>query len=187
MRVELKRLQTQLGKTAIYVTHDQQEALTMSDVLAVMNKGKIIQVGTPEMVYSRPKNRFTAEFIGSSNIFSGRIIDPGKKGIVPVETPTDSYWQHWILKPIWIPSRLFSRFDRKKCRIKPLEEREQTNCFQGQVEHLAFQGDNIEYQLRVGENVVMVRDAEGSRFPVGTRVNLTVAPEHCWVLPDFGC
>jgi len=184
MRVELKRLQLQLGKTAIYVTHDQQEALTMSDILAVMNKGKIIQVGTPEMVYSRPINRFVAEFIGASNIFSGRVTDPGKKGIVAVATadgpilgtldPETKLDNKQVVISIR-PERIF---------IKPLEERQETNCMQGQVEHLAFQGDNIEYQLRVGENLIMVIDAQDSRFPVGSRVNVTAAPEHCWILPD---
>ena len=188
MRVELKRLQTQLGKTAIYVTHDQQEALTMSDVLAVMNKGEIIQVGTPEMVYSRPRNRFTAEFIGSSNIFPGRVTDPGKKGIIPVETADGL-----ILATLDPETHLDTRqvilsIRPEKMFIKPIEEREETNCFQGQVEHLAFQGDNIEYQVRIGKNVITVRDAQDSRFSIGTRVNLRVAPEHCWVLPDEqGC
>jgi len=184
MRVELKRLQTQLGKTAIYVTHDQQEALTMSDVLAVMNEGKIIQIGAPEMVYSRPKNRFAAEFIGSSNIFSGRITGSDNQGIVPVETAdglilaTLDPETHLDTKQVILSIR------PEKISIKALEEKAEGNCFSGHVENLVFQGENIEYQVRVGKNVVTVRDAQGSRFPVGTSVTLRVAAEHCWVLPD---
>jgi spermidine/putrescine transport system ATP-binding protein len=73
MQLELKSLQQQLGITFIYVTHDQEEALTMSDRIAVMSKGKIMQMGTPVEVYERPTNRFVAEFIGESNFLDGKV------------------------------------------------------------------------------------------------------------------
>src|SRR5207302_152722 len=73
MQLELKGIQTQLGTTFVYVTHDQEEALTMSDRIAVMNKGRIEQLGSPSDLYERPKSRFVADFIGVSNFFSGDI------------------------------------------------------------------------------------------------------------------
>lgn len=73
MQLELKALQQQLGITFIYVTHDQEEALTMSDRIAVMSEGKIKQMGTPVEIYERPENRFVADFIGESNFFEGKI------------------------------------------------------------------------------------------------------------------
>jgi spermidine/putrescine transport system ATP-binding protein len=73
MQLELKGLQIQVGITFIYVTHDQEEALTMSDRMAVMNRGKILQLGTPVEVYERPANRFVADFIGETNFFPGVI------------------------------------------------------------------------------------------------------------------
>ena len=73
MKFWIKDLQKSLGITTIYVTHDQGEALTMSDRIAVMNKGKIAQVGTPEDIYERPSDRFVTEFIGESNLINGRI------------------------------------------------------------------------------------------------------------------
>lgn len=73
MRLELKALQQQVGITFIYVTHDQEEALTMSDRIAVMSKGRVMQVGTPVEVYERPQNRFVADFIGESNFLEGRV------------------------------------------------------------------------------------------------------------------
>ena len=73
MQLELKALQQQLGITFIYVTHDQEEALTLSDRIAVMSKGKIQQLGTPVEVYERPANKFVADFIGESNFFEGKI------------------------------------------------------------------------------------------------------------------
>ena len=71
MQLELKRLQREMNITFIYVTHDQEEALTMSDTVVVMNGGKVQQIGTPEDIYNEPKNAFVADFIGDSNIVDG--------------------------------------------------------------------------------------------------------------------
>lgn len=75
MQVELKRIQQQVGITFIYVTHDQEEALTMSDTVVVMNEGRIQQIGTPEDIYNEPKNAFVADFIGESNIIDGMMLE----------------------------------------------------------------------------------------------------------------
>ena len=74
MQNELKRIQQQMGITFIYVTHDQEEALTMSDAVVVMDKGRIQQIGTPEDIYNEPKNAFVADFIGESNILNGTMV-----------------------------------------------------------------------------------------------------------------
>ena len=75
MQIELKRIQQQLGITFIYVTHDQEEALSMSDTVVVMDKGRIQQIGTPEDIYNEPKNAFVADFIGESNIIDGVMVE----------------------------------------------------------------------------------------------------------------
>ena len=74
MQLELKRLQSEVGITFIFVTHDQHEALTMSDRIAVMNGGKILQIGTPEEIYERPTARFVADFIGDTNLIEARRV-----------------------------------------------------------------------------------------------------------------
>lgn len=74
MQIELKKIHKYLGITFVYVTHDQEEALTMSDTIVVMKDGTIQQIGTPEMIYNEPKNAFVADFIGESNIVPGRMI-----------------------------------------------------------------------------------------------------------------
>jgi ABC-type Fe3+/spermidine/putrescine transport system ATPase subunit len=81
MQVEIKRIHRELGITMIYVTHDQTEAMTMSDRIAVFSNGRLEQVGSPLDVYNRPVNRFVGEFIGDSNFFSGRA-DPARPGVV---------------------------------------------------------------------------------------------------------
>jgi spermidine/putrescine transport system ATP-binding protein len=78
MQIELKRIQKTLGITFVFVTHDQEEALTMSDTIVVMNEGKIQQIGTPEDIYNEPKNKFVAKFIGESNILDGVIHEDFK-------------------------------------------------------------------------------------------------------------
>jgi spermidine/putrescine transport system ATP-binding protein len=78
MQIELKRMQQRLGITFIFVTHDQEEALTMSDTIIVMNKGKIQQMGSPEDIYNEPANAFVANFIGASNILDGTMLDDFK-------------------------------------------------------------------------------------------------------------
>jgi spermidine/putrescine ABC transporter ATP-binding subunit len=77
VREELRELQRRLGQTTVYVTHDQEEALALSDRIAVMNTGRVLQVGTPEEIYLRPKNRFVAEFVGLANFLEGYWVSPG--------------------------------------------------------------------------------------------------------------
>ncbi len=77
MQIELKKIQQQVGITFVYVTHDQEEALTMSDTIVVMNKGDIQQIGSPTGIYNEPKNAFVADFIGESNIIDGVMLSDG--------------------------------------------------------------------------------------------------------------
>ena len=79
MQIELKRIQREVGITFIFVTHDQNEALTMSDRLVVMNAGRIEQLGSPREVYERPRTRFVAGFIGTSNLITGTVVHDGRK------------------------------------------------------------------------------------------------------------
>ena len=81
MRIELKRLQRETGVTFIFVTHDQEEALAMSDRVAVLCDGKVRQTGAPDDIYEHPADRFVADFIGEANLFSGRVTEAGTDGI----------------------------------------------------------------------------------------------------------
>jgi spermidine/putrescine transport system ATP-binding protein len=82
MQIELKRLQLETGITFIFVTHDQEEALTMSDRIAVMDKGRILQVGSPNDIYDRPAHRFVADFIGDTNFLEAELIESGSDGAI---------------------------------------------------------------------------------------------------------
>ena len=87
MQYELIRLKNELGITFVYVTHDQEEALTMSDTIVVMNQGYIQQIGTPEMIYNEPTNAFVADFIGDCNIIDGTMIQDKVVEILGVKIP----------------------------------------------------------------------------------------------------
>jgi ABC-type Fe3+/spermidine/putrescine transport system ATPase subunit len=80
MQIELKSLHSQLGTTVLYVTHDQAEALTLSDRICVFNEGHIMQVGTPDDLYNLPENRFVADFIGETNFLTGEVVSREEKG-----------------------------------------------------------------------------------------------------------
>jgi putative spermidine/putrescine transport system ATP-binding protein len=82
MRTELKKLQRQLGKTTVYVTHDQGEALALSDRIVVMSRGHVEQIGTPREIYESPRTRFVADFIGASNLLTGAIVSAGAAGVI---------------------------------------------------------------------------------------------------------
>jgi spermidine/putrescine transport system ATP-binding protein len=100
MQLELKALQREVGITFVYVTHDQEEALTMSDVIVVMRDGLIQQLGGPSELYERPVNRFVADFIGSSNFMSGTVESIGREGgQVVVRTDRDLALRGWVTDP----------------------------------------------------------------------------------------
>src|SRR3954470_13563948 len=89
MQIELKRLQHETGITFIFVTHDQEEALTMSDRIAVMSAGKILQIGTPRDIYDRPAERFVADFIGETNFLPGTVVGKNN-GVATIKLPSDA-------------------------------------------------------------------------------------------------
>jgi spermidine/putrescine transport system ATP-binding protein len=105
MQLELKALQREVGITFVYVTHDQEEALTMSDVIVVMRDGLIQQLGDPTELYERPVNRFVADFIGSSNFMSGTVEAIDREGgQVVVRTDNDLALRGWVTDPAAEPA-----------------------------------------------------------------------------------
>ena len=91
LRRQIKRIQSELGVTTVYVTHDQAEALAISDRLAVMNDGRVEQIGTPREVYRAPETRFVASFVGENNLFDGTVTDTGGDGLVSVDVGATTF------------------------------------------------------------------------------------------------
>ena len=163
MQYELIRLKNELGITFVYVTHDQEEALTMSDTIVVMNQGYIQQIGTPQDIYNEPENAFVADFIGDSNIFSATMIRDELVEILGVKFPCvdTGFGQN---KPV-------------DAVIRP-EDVELTDpgegLLNGVVTSLIFKG--VHYEMDVLANNFEWLVHSTSMFPVGTKVGIKVKP-----------
>ena len=177
MQLELKRIQRESGITFIFVTHDQEEALTMSDRVAVMRAGEILQLGTPEDIYNEPQSAFVADFIGDSNILAGTMVRDRLVRFLGCAFPcVDSgFGEEAEVDVVVRPEDL---------KLKPIDDPAE-NVPQGVVESLLFKGVHYEMKVRSGENVLLVHSTHAR--PVGTSVKLTVAPEDIQVMRKRDC
>ena len=163
MQYELIRLKNELGITFIYVTHDQEEALTMSDTIVVMNQGYIQQIGTPEKIYNEPENAFVADFIGDSNIIDGIMIRDELVSILGQKFPcVDKGFG--TNKPVDVVIR-----PEDVDLVKPEE-----GTLTGTVTHLIFKG--VHYEMEVTANGFEWLVHSTDMFPVGTEVGIHVDP-----------
>ena len=163
MQYELIRLKNELGITFVYVTHDQEEALTMSDTIVVMNQGYIQQIGTPEDIYNEPQNAFVADFIGDSNILDGIMIEDRLVEILGAkfECVDVGFGKN---KPIDVVIR-----PEDIDLVKPEE-----GTIRGRVTHLIFKGVHYEMEVTVNGFELLVHSTD--LFPVGQEVGIHVDP-----------
>ena len=172
MQLELKRIQRESGITFIFVTHDQEEALTMSDRVAVMSAGHILQLGTPEDIYNEPQSAFVADFIGDSDIMAGTMVRDRLVRFLGCDFACvdTGFGENAEVDVVLRPEDV---------KLKPIDDPAQ-NVPQGVVESLLFKGVHYEMKVRVGDNVLLVHSTHAR--PVGTLVKLTVAPEDIQVM-----
>ncbi|MCO6049513.1 ABC transporter ATP-binding protein [Mesorhizobium sp. RP14(2022)] len=179
MQIELQSLQRELGITFLLVTHDQEEALSMSDYVCVMNAGQIVQMAPPQEVYDRPRTLFVADFVGKTNRLSGTVeaggttLRLGDGRALPVVAQTPGAVTA-VLRPEAI------RLDRGECS-------ERMDALGGTVTHRIFLGNAVEYAVAIdglGEMLVTA-DRSAARDPAepGERVNLSFKPESLLVFP----
>lgn len=150
MRTEIRRVCKEFGLTAIYVTHDQKEALSVSDRMAVLEGGHIAQVGTPEEVYRLPATRVVADFIGETNFIEG-IVESTSEGRAVVETSAGRF-QGMISDPNWKPSA----GDNATLSIRPecwtiTEQGGGINCARGRIGQSLYLGEVAQYEFRAGD------------------------------------
>ena len=172
MQLELKRIQRESGITFIFVTHDQEEALTMSDRVAVMSAGHILQLGTPEDIYNEPQSAFVADFIGDSDIMAGTMVRDRLVRFLGCDFACvdTGFGENAEVDVVLRPEDV---------KLKPIDDPAQ-NVPQGVVESLLFKGVHYEMKVRVDDNVLLVHSTHAR--PVGTQVKLTVAPEDIQVM-----
>ena len=169
MQIELKRIQQQVGITFIYVTHDQEEALTMSDTIVVMDKGSIQQIGTPEDIYNEPKNAFVADFIGESN-----IID----GIMPEDNVVQMYGRRFpCLDGGFAPNEAVDVVIRPEdIDIVPVEQGQ----LSGTVTSVTFKG--MQYDIIVDFKGFKWLIQTTDHSPVGSHIGIKIDPDGIHVM-----
>ena len=184
MRVELKRIQERIGVTTVFVTHDQSEALAMSDLVVVMSEGRVDQVGAPEEVYNTPASEFVANFLGASNILSAKCTDHGE--VVMLEEATFGRLQVPAAKAPNLTgtgkAKLVIRAEKLILAQDPAPEG--VISVQATVETVDYQGQAVRYFVRAGDVQLQAINMINERpFAQGAEVHLHLRPQDCAALP----
>ncbi len=187
LQLELKRIQAEVGITFVYVTHDQEEALTMSDRIAVMHAGKLEQLGTPEELYERPATRFVADFIGSTNLLRGTVEGDGRVRLTSGEVGPvahDGLPKGTDIEISLRPEAItLVSADDSQATPAPAHAHAHSPI-PAVVQQAAYLGSTIAYQLRTtgGLELSVVSPKAGARFPVGSDVAVSWPPSEALVL-----
>ena len=171
MQIELKEMHKKLGITFIYVTHDQEEALTLSDTIVVMNEGKIQQIGTPIDIYNEPVNAFVADFIGESNILKGKMLHDRRVAFIKHEFDCvdEGFADNEKVDVVVRPEDIYFTTDPAKCQ------------FTAKVNSCTFKG--VHYEMWVDTDTgyeLMIQDYDP--YPVGSEVMLYIDPDDIQVM-----
>lgn len=181
MQVELRRIQQEVGITTVFVTHNQEEALTMSDRLAVMNDGKFEQVGPPEAVYDEPETRFVADFLGTANLFDGSIstVSDGYAtvdcGDVSIRARNGTAGAGESVSVVVRPERF---------ALESEGEEAGENAFDGTVKFKRPLGSSVEYHVDTGNGrtLIVVRRSGTGALSTGERVSVSVGAKDCRIV-----
>ncbi|WP_448564261.1 ABC transporter ATP-binding protein [Trichothermofontia sp.] len=160
MQVELANLHQQLGVTFVMVTHDQEEALSLSDRIAVMNRGQVEQIGTPPEIYEQPATPFVANFIGDTNLFQGRVdyVEKSKLRVL-TQSGLKVLVQHPAASQGPRPDRVVVSVRPENIRLSLTPPEGQANCFQGKLSHTMYLGTHIHYvvELASGDRLTVLQ------------------------------
>lgn len=168
MQLELKEMHDKLGITFIYVTHDQEEALTMSDTIVIMKDGVIQQIGKPTDIYNEPKNAFVADFIGDSNIFSGTMVGDKKVRFIGYNFDcVDDFAKNEKVDVVVRPEDVFL-MDADKGQVK------------GVITSSIFKGVHYEMVMAVGKSEVVIQDTVERK--VGEKVSIFIKPDDIHIM-----
>lgn len=189
MQLELKTLQTQVGITFIYVTHDQEEALTMSDYIAVMNAGRVLQLDKPEAIYENPNTKFVADFIGESNFLNARIkSQEGRRVLADADGLANLHATSGQPLSAGASVIIAVRPERILLVREPFEG--MPNQFKGHIDNLVYSGSTTAYEVRLNDHILLtVRENNAGRpdaasdLGQGESVWVYWQPENARVLP----
>ncbi|MCJ2017069.1 ABC transporter ATP-binding protein [Methylobacterium sp. E-065] len=188
LQVEIKEIQRRLGMTVLYVTHDQEEAMNLSDRVAIMSRGRVEQIGAPRAVYERPVNAFTARFLGEANLLPGRIVTPGSGRVAfQLRDGTVLHADEASTRAAEAEGQLFVR--PEKLTLHPLADppRDGVNRLSGTVRRASFLGSVVRYAVETGSGTLVTADAPNvaaHHHPEpGARVALAWSPADTVILP----
>ncbi len=183
VRAELRMIQKQTGITTIYVTHDQQEALAMSDKIAVMNKGRVEQFGTPDEIYFNPKTRFVADFVGTTNGFEGMVTTVHARSTFRFDGGG-----HVELSDNVPPGRAFLSIRPEFISIDRKQDKDSTDgrcVFSGRIKQVLFGGEKTRYYVdSLGKEWIVDVSGKKDILAEGEEVSLYVAPEDMIVIRE---
>lgn len=189
MLAELSSLHAQVGATFIYVTHDQGEALSLSDRVAVLNEGRVEQIGTPEQVYESPSSSFTAAFIGDTNFLTGTTVLAPHEGCVHVRVDgiDGSPWivPHRLPQVLGQTVRLMVRPEKIHLSPQSAAVNEGTNSFSGIIDDVAYFGPHTRYRIRAGVHAIIAQiqhGQPGSALARGDQVWVSFHPDSARVM-----
>ena len=183
MRVELKAIQDRIGVTTIFVTHDQSEALAMSDKIVVMSAGSIEQIGEPDEVYNTPASEFVATFLGASNLLPASVAKRDAKGVV-LETREFGKTLVLTARATTLGNAKTGQLMIRAEKLLLVDGPAQKGSAQGVIEAVDYQGQLARYFVRVGDTQLQaINMITGRPFKAGETVNVQLAPKECSALP----
>ena len=184
LQVELRQLQRSLGITTILVTHDQEEALSLSDRIVVLDEGRVQQIGTPEEAYLRPANRFVADFLGTANRFEGILLDDAGTSCLRLD---DGAVMPCAAPGLARGQRVAAIVRPERVRIEPASPSGADGAgLPATVADVIYLGQSLRYhlELRPDKSVIATAADRGARFAPGTAVRLTWRPDDVWLIPE---
>ncbi|WOC17062.1 Spermidine/putrescine import ATP-binding protein PotA [Pseudochrobactrum sp. MP213Fo] len=178
MQLDIRELHHRLGLTIVFVTHDQSEALTMSDRIAVFNRGKIEQIGTPSQIYDHPSSQFVAEFIGETNLLNGKVSSQ-KNGLMQIRLANGQDIHVDADAPLQSGQdiRLSLRPERLRLNIADTSG----NNMAATVRDIVYHGDHLRVVLDfAGQSLITKADRHFQSLKIADQVTLSFAPADCW-------
>jgi len=176
MRIELKRLQRTFNITTVYVTHDQSEALALSDEIAVFDRGRIVQRGTPHEIYRQPKSQFVADFVGSANFLAG-TVRATEAGLTQVETAHGIMRCHFA-EPLAAGAKALVTARPEDIIVFDGAVPEGFNVLKGTISNRIFLGEVVDYIIALGDGEWRAR-IRADEFRIGQAVSIGVPPQKC--------
>jgi iron(III) transport system ATP-binding protein len=185
VRAEIRKLQQSLGITTVYVTHDQEEALTLSDRIGIMCDGKLVQIGTPHDLYEKPSTRFVADFIGTNNLVAGTVEAVDEDITVVTELGTIRGFSHSAVKP---GDKCTVAFRPENVEVHTAQPSLQDNHIHGKIGFASYMGNTLRYEMEHPAGVLLKADVKNplqhEELGWGSDVYFSFPKSAALVIPD---